>query len=99
MLLIRSTQECAASVNIFLGIYGQADFMDPMIENGAKSIWSNVKTLTLFGSPKLSAGNYFQKFLKNIPLRLLEKYFLPEKLDLNTQVWSIPQNFEVSARI
>ena len=49
------------------GMYAAADFMDPMIENGAKNIWSNVKSPTLFGSPKLSAGNFFQKFLKHIP--------------------------------
>ena len=74
-------------------MYGQADFMDPMIESGAKSIWSNVKTLTLFGSPKLSSGNYFQNFLKNIPLRWLTvgnfayfSDFVLEKLSLNTQV-------------
>ena len=51
------------------GMYAAADFMDPMIENGAKNIWSNVKSPTLFGSPKLSAGNFFQNFLKNIPHR------------------------------
>ena len=45
--------------------------MDPMIENGAKSIWSNVKTLTLFGSPKLSAGNFFQNIF--FELILIEK--------------------------
>ena len=48
------------------GMYAAADFMDPMIENGAKNIWSNVKSPTLFGSPKLSAGNFFQKFLKHL---------------------------------
>ena len=47
-------------------MYAAASFMDPMIENSAKNIWSNVKSPTLFGSPKLAAGNYFQNFLKNM---------------------------------
>ena len=57
-------------------MYAAADFMDPMIENGAKNIWSNVKSPTLFGSPKLSAGNYFQNFFKNIPVRRIKVQIL-----------------------
>ena len=58
------------------GMYALASFMDPMIENGAKNIWSNVKSPTLFGSPKLSAGNFFQNFLKPIVLSRRAKSFL-----------------------
>ena len=56
------------------GMYALASFMDPMIENGAKNIWSNVKSPTLFGSPKLSAGNFFQNFLKPILSRRAKSF-------------------------
>ena len=75
-------------------MYAAASFMDPMIENGAKNIWSNVKSPTLFGSPKLAAGNYFQKHITQTAENAKVAYFsdfLLEKLNLNTQVWSITQ--------
>ena len=58
------------------GMYAGADFMDPMIEDGAKNIWSNVKSPTLFGSPKLSAGNFFQNFFLNSYLSRRANSFL-----------------------